>query len=171
MHIHDSHFSAEEEERFQKRFEEGYDLHDPRYMSWLEINHPEAEHYACDINVDGPSLGDFFAQIMPCEPVCILSTTSSARNPPSACARDPPNSSAIDPSPHSLVIVLSPQVTPPLTCNLPQQVSRMFTPPLSHNLPLQVSPKVIPPPITCNLPHHVSQKPLLLPFIKPFLFG
>lgn len=27
---------------FQKRFEEGYDLHDPSFVAWLKINHPEA---------------------------------------------------------------------------------------------------------------------------------
>ena len=31
----------EEEARFELRFEEGMDLYDPRYMAWLECNHPE----------------------------------------------------------------------------------------------------------------------------------
>ena len=34
-------FSPQEEERFQKCYEEGYDLFDLKYVSWIEINHPE----------------------------------------------------------------------------------------------------------------------------------
>jgi len=33
---------VEEEARFELRYEEGFDLYDPRYISWLECNHPEA---------------------------------------------------------------------------------------------------------------------------------
>ena len=32
----------EEELRFSNRFEEGYDLFDPKYEAWLKINHPDA---------------------------------------------------------------------------------------------------------------------------------
>lgn len=35
-------FTPEQEEKFQKRHEEGYDLYDPEYVSWLERNHPES---------------------------------------------------------------------------------------------------------------------------------
>ena len=35
-------FSVEREERFRERFEEGYDLIDPEYLRWLEINHPDS---------------------------------------------------------------------------------------------------------------------------------
>ena len=34
-------FSPQDEGRFQKRYEEVYDLFDPKYTSWIEINHPE----------------------------------------------------------------------------------------------------------------------------------
>jgi len=34
-------FTAEEEKKFEWRFEEGYNLYDPKYLSWLKINHPE----------------------------------------------------------------------------------------------------------------------------------
>ena len=35
-------FDIEQEELFQRRFDEGYNLHtDPDYNRWLEINHPE----------------------------------------------------------------------------------------------------------------------------------
>ena len=29
-------------DHYERRFEEGYDLYDPTYMAWLEVNHPEA---------------------------------------------------------------------------------------------------------------------------------
>ena len=35
-------FSIEQEQRFQTRFEEGYDLMDSEYLRWLEINHPDS---------------------------------------------------------------------------------------------------------------------------------
>ena len=34
-------FSIEEELRYARRFEEGYDLPDTKYETWLKINHPE----------------------------------------------------------------------------------------------------------------------------------
>ena len=40
-------FTAEEEDRFARRFTEGYDLHDPKYEEWLSINHP------CSVSVAG----------------------------------------------------------------------------------------------------------------------
>ena len=35
-------FTAKQEARFATRYEEGYDLHDDDYASWLAINHSEA---------------------------------------------------------------------------------------------------------------------------------
>ena len=43
-------FSVEEELRFSNRFEEGYDLYDPKYEAWLKINHPDAVN-KCSTNV------------------------------------------------------------------------------------------------------------------------
>ena len=34
-------FTPEEEALFVIRYNEGYDLADPRYLSWLQLNHPE----------------------------------------------------------------------------------------------------------------------------------
>ena len=34
-------FTDEQIERFRRRLEEGYDLEDPEYSRWLELNHPE----------------------------------------------------------------------------------------------------------------------------------
>jgi len=38
-----SSFMPEEEHLFLRRFEEGFNLPDPRYISWLRLNHPEAD--------------------------------------------------------------------------------------------------------------------------------
>ena len=43
----------EEELRFSNRFEEGYDLYDPKYEAWLKINHPDAVN-KCSTNVFVP---------------------------------------------------------------------------------------------------------------------
>ena len=37
------HFSAEQEKKFQRRYEEGFNIADPVYLQWLEINHPSEE--------------------------------------------------------------------------------------------------------------------------------
>ena len=40
---HTPTFSTEEEILYTRRFEEGYDLLDPKYKAWLSINHPTAD--------------------------------------------------------------------------------------------------------------------------------
>lgn len=37
-----SPFSTEQEELFDRRYQEGYDIYDEEYVSWLRINHPDA---------------------------------------------------------------------------------------------------------------------------------
>ena len=37
-----TNFPIGQEQCFQTRFEEGYDLMDPEYLHWLEINHPDS---------------------------------------------------------------------------------------------------------------------------------
>ena len=36
-------FSSEKEAIYQKRYDERYDLKDPEYVTWLKMNHPDAE--------------------------------------------------------------------------------------------------------------------------------
>ena len=48
-------FTELEEELFQTRYENGYDLFiDPNYVSWLQLHHPESlpEHVSTDLNYD-----------------------------------------------------------------------------------------------------------------------
>ena len=57
-------YSAEEEEWFQTWYEEGYDLFDPKYVSWLELHHPEAVPADCYLSpaVDIVTLLLFFSR-------------------------------------------------------------------------------------------------------------
>ena len=46
-------FTQREEEHFQQRFEEGYDLsNDPKYISWLHIHHPDEVKRLCELIID-----------------------------------------------------------------------------------------------------------------------
>ena len=69
-------FSTEQEQRFQTRFEEGYDLMDSEYLRWLEINHPDsvpadrhmlvlAPESCGGVSEDNPTLTDVFLYVSP----------------------------------------------------------------------------------------------------------
>ena len=51
-------FIVEEEMRFECRFEEGYDLFDPKYEAWLRIHHPESANKATLKVIQSPALVD-----------------------------------------------------------------------------------------------------------------
>ena len=72
-------FSVEQEEHFRARFE-GYDLIDPEYLRWLEINHldsiPADRHIlvlapesSADVSEDNPTLTDVFSFVQPSSPI------------------------------------------------------------------------------------------------------
>ena len=72
--------SNSNEALYQRRYEEGYDLFDPEYVSWLEQHHPEAvpaDRYtltsATDASVsksqDRISILEHFQSVCPCEPL------------------------------------------------------------------------------------------------------
>ena len=48
---HTPTFSAEEETLYARRFDEGYDLPDPRYKAWLDIHHPDADNVSDDMAI------------------------------------------------------------------------------------------------------------------------
>ena len=50
----DANFTNEEELKYARRFEEGYDLFDARYEAWLHVNHPEATKKAAFSNLGSP---------------------------------------------------------------------------------------------------------------------
>ena len=58
-------FSIEQEESFQKRFDEGYNLYiDPNYVEWLAVNHPEALPDDCPTNSYGDSVVAHFSHVI-----------------------------------------------------------------------------------------------------------
>ena len=62
-------FSELEEELFQTRYENGYDLFiDPNYVSWLQLHHPESlpEHVSTDLNQDNVDLDNDLHMDMDC---------------------------------------------------------------------------------------------------------
>ena len=62
-------FTEEQNERFRRRFEEGYDLDDPEYSCWLELHHPDGH---------GMSITNHFADVSPENEVHIVHDTSSS---------------------------------------------------------------------------------------------
>ena len=61
--------------KFERRYEEGYDLPDPLYQKWLKITHPES--------VDNGTLADVFSDIPPLSPVQITDDSHSTLLNPS----------------------------------------------------------------------------------------
>ena len=80
------HFTTEEVAKFTRRLEEGYDLHDPVYIKWLEQYHPESvSSYTAsckDILPDQlpcaeDSASAFFSDVEPTEPLSVDPGASS----------------------------------------------------------------------------------------------
>ena len=77
-------FSPEDKQRFQTRYEEGFDLfNDPEYITWLEINHPDALPVNDPLTTDPfeSSMTDFFPDVSPMEEM--------------TCSQSPPGQSSV----------------------------------------------------------------------------
>ena len=66
-------FTDEQEQLYQKRYDEGYNLTvDSEYLRWLKFHHPESS-LLCDglseSNEEELSLSEYFSDIAPLEPV------------------------------------------------------------------------------------------------------
>ena len=61
---------------FQQRFEKGYDLYDPLYQKWLELEHPETStsHHS------GSSILNLFPKAPIVNPVEIIDDSNNAEN-------------------------------------------------------------------------------------------
>ena len=68
----DELFTADEEALYRTQYSEGYNLHDPKYISWLKINHPDedSERFL-------PLIGHFPDANMPEEIPVLLDTVST----------------------------------------------------------------------------------------------
>ena len=124
-------FSVEQEERFRERFEEGYDLIDPEYLRWLEINHPDsipadrhmlvlAPESSADVSEDNPTLTDVFSFVQPSSPI-----------PTTECAT-PSNSPSIDSSTLHASSATKPGITNPSHGSTTESVK---TPPTLESTP------------------------------------
>ena len=85
-------FSPQDEGRFHKCYEEVYDLFDPKYTSWIEINHPENSYRSTKLHTDTsvPSIAEKYSHIPPSEHV---ETMGSVNLFPTSSINDSPNSS------------------------------------------------------------------------------
>ena len=69
---HQLHFTDEEEQVFQTRYEENCDVFvDHRYVAWLKVNHPEIDVHQTDslLNEGVGSIADNFSQVDPLDPI------------------------------------------------------------------------------------------------------
>ena len=108
-------FTPEQEQRFQRRFEEGFDVFtDSEYIQWLRINHPES--------LDNVSLGDAFSSVpvaMELQMESLPSSQSTCHSPPTAAPTTsklslfPPTA-----APTTSKVSLSPPTAAPTTSKL-----------------------------------------------------
>ena len=80
-------FTMEQVARYERHLEEGYDLHDPDYALWLQLEHPDAvprDYPSWSVHEDSVSpaiptlsVSDEFIDVVPLEPVSQLTTLPS----------------------------------------------------------------------------------------------
>ena len=132
-------FSVEQEQRFQTRFEEGYDLVDPEYLRWLEINHPDsvpadrhmlvlAPESSAGVSEDNPTLTDVFSFVQLSSPI-----------PTTECAT-PSNSPSVDSSTLHESSAIKPGDTHPSHGSTTESIKTppLLSPPLMHQLRIQL---------------------------------
>ena len=89
----DKLFSPEEEALYTRRYEEGYDVYDARYVSWIQANHPEG---------NGEKLLNFFPDVTPLDSLplaSVLSTQATTANSESTCLPSMPSGVHLSPIP------------------------------------------------------------------------
>ena len=100
-------FTTEEELKYARRYEEGYDLFDPHYNAWLQINHPEAANTSnASVVVSSPSSHSNNNDQLPSP----LSSLSSS--PLAVRSSTQSDSSSVSTAPSSMIpVVTSPTFT------------------------------------------------------------
>ncbi len=69
----DNSFTAEQEELFKKRYEEGYDLFiDPDYVRWIKLHYPDFH-----LPTDSGLICDLFTDVVPVSPIAIFENSRS----------------------------------------------------------------------------------------------
>lgn len=69
-------FSREEEIKYARRFEEGYDLYDKRYLDWLSVSHPEKNHATVTTTSYTFPSSSTYLQAAPSQPMSTFVTAS-----------------------------------------------------------------------------------------------
>ena len=64
----DSHesFTDEEQQHYERRYKGRYNIYDAKYLSWLKINHPEA-----NLTIYSSSFLDYFTYVGFLDPVSV----------------------------------------------------------------------------------------------------
>ena len=71
--LEEVNFSPKQMELYQKRYDEEYDIPDPRYLKWKEIYYPGEN---CNEWEElEKSLAEEFSYIEPCSPIALLDNT------------------------------------------------------------------------------------------------
>ena len=166
-------FTPEQEIVFERRYEENYDLYDTEYVSWLEINHPEA---VPNMGHDMDLLSQFL-HVTPSEPVLVIDppvtpsepslvTTPSASLPvtPSAPSLVTTPSASLPVTPSEPSLVTTPSASLPVT---PSEPSLVTTPsaslPVTPSEPSLVTPPSASLPVTPSAPSLVTTLSASLP--------
>ena len=113
-------FTAEEETLFIRRYENGYDIPDPRYVHWVELNHPEDR------------LVDLFPDVTPLEPLNMDLCLAEERCP--AAFNTLPLESS-DPLPHTETASPCTATTMPSSTVNNHLLETSFTPPKASSVP------------------------------------
>ena len=104
-------FTAEQLQRFQIRYEEGFNVFTDRfYVKWLKLHHPEALPSQLTSAKDDITLADYFSSVTPAVP---LECVEVVQPSPTAC-QTPGNveETSQDDSPVSKCLTLPPRATP-----------------------------------------------------------
>ena len=121
-------FSAEQQQCFQTRYEEGYDIPDPEYLQWLAIHHPES--VSADQHGQVPptdpskmeSLTDLFSLVDPLHPLTVLcpgsaGTEAKPNSDTPDSATESAHKSQLESSSSGAESMTSLTSGPPLTCD------------------------------------------------------
>ena len=91
--LHNTVFSAEQEEHFERRYEGGYDLPDPVYEEWLKLRHPPSFRATSPPGTSSGqelSLSDQFTAVSPLTPVALNITIVSGASTSSGATSSKP---------------------------------------------------------------------------------
>ena len=141
-------FTQEQEDLFERRYEEKYDQYDSEYISWLELNHPEAvptDRYSLITASSAENEMDLlseFSNVTPTEPVMVIEGSVLGVSPP-VTASPPVMALSVSPPLMASPPVMAPSVSPPVMTS-PPVTAPSVSPPVTASPPV-TTPSVFPP--------------------------